>query len=67
MNIISIRLKELRTQNGLTQSQLATVIGVTQSSIAKWENGKNNPAVKYIILLSKFYRKKVDFLVGLKD
>ncbi len=67
MNIINIRLKELRTQNGLTQSQLATAIGVTQSCIAKWENGKNYPTVQNIILLSKFYCKKVDYLVGLKD
>jgi transcriptional regulator with XRE-family HTH domain len=36
-------LKQLRTQKGLTQSQLAEKIFVSRSTIAKWENGLGLP------------------------
>lgn len=66
MDIIHIRLKQLRKQNNLSQAQLAKIIGVTQSCVTKWENGKSTPNVKTIILLSKLFGKKVDYLIGLK-
>ncbi len=67
MDIVNIRITQLRKQNGLSQSQIAKSIGVTQSCVAKWENGKNVPNIRHIISLSKLFNKKVDFLIGLKD
>lgn len=32
-------LKELRNERALTQEQLAEIIGVTNRSISRWENG----------------------------
>lgn len=36
-------LKQLRTQNGLTQAQLAEKLFVSRSTVAKWENGLGLP------------------------
>ena len=37
-------IKELRVTLGLTQEQLAAKIGVTYSTINRWENGKSTPS-----------------------
>ena len=39
-SLFSTRLKTLRLAKGLTQKQLANLIGVTPSTISKWENIK---------------------------
>ena len=36
-------LKQMRTQKGLTQAQLAELIFVSRSTVAKWENGLGLP------------------------
>ena len=41
--MFSDKLKSLRVKNGLTQQQLATVLGVSQNAIYNWENGKREP------------------------
>ena len=41
---ISLRVKDLRDFLGLTQEQFATKIGVTFSTVNRWENGKGKPS-----------------------
>ena len=41
---ISKIIRELRTTLGLTQEQFAAKIGVTVSTINRWENDKGNPS-----------------------
>ena len=36
-------IKECRTQNNLTQMQLAEKLGITDRAISKWENGRAMP------------------------
>jgi transcriptional regulator with XRE-family HTH domain len=36
--------KKLRTALGLAQEQLATKVGVTFSTVNRWENGKGKPS-----------------------
>ena len=38
------KIKQLRAKLGLTQEQFATKVGVTFSTINRWENGKGNPS-----------------------
>lgn len=37
-------IRELRTEAGLTQLQLANKLGVTPSAVYNWERGKNEPS-----------------------
>lgn len=41
--MFAIRLKELREQAGFSQAVLARKLGVRQSTVGMWENGKNKP------------------------
>ena len=45
-----MNIKKLRTKLGLTQTEFAKLLGTTQITVSKWENG-NCP--KYIDSLSK--------------
>jgi len=61
------RLKDLKIENDLTQAQLAQAIGLTTTSISKYELGKNFPQTYIIIEFAKFFAVTLDYLVGLSD
>lgn len=44
-NLFSVRLKELRKKNNLTQKELAEQIGIKQNSYSDWETGKKTNLV----------------------
>lgn len=61
------RLKELREEKNLSQMELATATGISQSAIARWELEKTEPAASALIILSKFFEESVDSILGLED
>jgi len=61
------RVKELREERGLTQTQLAQAAGLSQAAIAKWETGDRTPSMDSIIILAKFFGCPSDYLLGLED
>lgn len=60
-------LRELRQEKHLTQAQLAKELNVSLSIVNKWENEKNNPSVDTLIILSKYFKVTVDYLLGLEN
>lgn len=60
------RIKELRLENGWSQTDLAVRVEVTQQTIADWEKGKK-PSIDKLILLARAFNASVDFLLGLTD
>ncbi len=61
------RLKEVRKEKGLSQTQLAKATGLSQPAIAKWENGERNPTIYNIYTLCVYLKVTSDFLIGLTD
>ena len=61
------RLKELRTEKGLTTKQLGNLIGIGNSTISRWETGVNDITSDNLILLAKFFNCSTDYLLGLED
>ena len=49
------RIYELRTENGLSQAQLAQLVGVSQKAIDYWERGVNEPKVGYVVILVEVF------------
>ena len=64
---IAERIKELRIENGLNQTVLATRCNVKQSCVSKWERGETLPDAEMIILLTEIFGVSADFLLGIKD
>jgi len=58
------RIKNLREQMGITQSQLAKQIGITRSSVNAWEQGISVPSTQYIVELSNIFKVSTDYLLG---
>ena len=67
MEIFAERLKELRTEKGLSQRELAKAVGLTQGAITHWENGVRSPSGEALILLAKYFGVTSDYLLGLED
>lgn len=52
-------LKMLRSQKSITQAELAEVLGVSNRSISRWENGTTMPDFDLVIELAKYYEVEV--------
>ncbi|BDW46606.1 helix-turn-helix domain-containing protein [Lactococcus garvieae] len=61
---LSIRLKNLRQQRHLKQSEIADLLGITQVAYGRFELGSKIPKEKYIKILSDFYKIDPLYLVG---
>ena len=61
------RLKSLRLEKDLYQSDIAKIIGVTTSAYSFYENGKRDMSTDIVIKLSKFFDVSVDYLLGISD
>ena len=59
-------LKELRLQAGLTQSQLASQIGVTKSAVSYYEIGSRIPSPEILVKLSSVLHVSADYLLGIE-
>lgn len=57
-------LRKLRTFRGISQQQLADVIGTSQQSINKYENHSVEPDIQALIKLADFFETTIDYLVG---
>lgn len=64
---INIRIKELRKELGLSQTDLAREVGASQDAVSLWELGKREPSVSELVKLAKFFNTTLDYLVGLDD
>lgn len=64
--MISERIKELREQNGYTQTTLAKKLGLSRSAINAWEMGLSVPSTQYLVELSKLFKISTDYILGLK-
>ncbi|MCL2298724.1 MAG: helix-turn-helix domain-containing protein [Firmicutes bacterium] len=62
---MSLILKQLRKQMGLTQAQLALALDVHQTAVSQWECGRTYPDRETIIKLAAFYRVSADLLLGI--
>ena len=57
-------IKSLRLEKGLTQPQLAALVGVSKGMISIWENNINEPKASYLKALAIALDVSVGYLVG---
>ena len=67
METFKDRLKELREEKGISQSQLAKETGLNQASISLLEGGRRVPTAPTIITLAKYFEVTTDYLLGMTD
>lgn len=60
---ISDRIQSLRKTKGMSQEELADIIGVSRQAISKWESEQSTPDIEKVIFLSDFFEVTTDYLL----
>ena len=60
---IGRQIRNYRTKAELSQEQLADLVFVSRQTISNWENDKNYPDIKSLVLLSEVFQVSLDQLV----
>lgn len=65
--MIAKRIKEIRCENKLTQSQFGEKLSVSQDNVSLWENGKSIPSAEHIIKICLTFGVSADYVLGLSE
>ena len=65
--MIGERLKKLRKNKGITQIELAEILGVQKSTVSLYETGKSDPSDEVKIRIAKYFKVSLDFFIGVID
>ncbi len=58
--VLKNNLKEIRTDKGLSQQELADMVGVSRNTISSLETGQYEPTTKLALVLSIALDKKIE-------
>lgn len=61
------RLRELRVERGMTQPDLATLLGLARSTISQYETGIRQPDIDTLKRMSDIFHVSMDYLCGRTD
>jgi len=61
------RIKQLRLEHGLTQCDVAKLLGVHPSTYARYETGRLTITCRHIVCLAIYYQVSADYLVNRTD
>lgn len=58
------RIRDLREDRDLNQTQVASILGMSQTGYSKYETGENDIPTAVLIKLARFYNTSIDYLLG---
>lgn len=61
------KIKLLRESVGMTQAELARILGLSRSGVNAWEMGLSIPSTQYVVELAKTFHVSTDYLLGMED
>ena len=61
------RIRDLREDRDLNQTEVAKMLGMSQTGYSKYETGENDIPTSILIKLSDFYDVSIDYLLGQTD
>ena len=62
--MIGEKIRELRTKNGMTQSDLAEKLFVTTQAVSRWEKGDVEPSLTTVKSISEIFGVSIDEIMG---
>lgn len=65
--MIYTRIRDLREDHDLNQTQVAAILNTTQTQYSRWERGAQEIPLHHFITLAKFYKVSLDYLAGLTN
>lgn len=64
MVMLAKRIKQLRSEKGWSQADLANLMNWREKSVVNWENGSSSPSAKNILRLAEVFCITIDCLYG---
>ena len=61
------RIRDMREDRDLNQTQVAKMLGMSQTGYSKYETGENDIPTAILIKLARFYNTSIDYLLGETD
>ena len=61
------RIRDLREDLDINQTQIAKYLGMSQTGYSKYETGENDIPTTILIKLANFYNTSIDYLLGETD
>ena len=61
------RIRDLREDHDLNQTQIAKFLGMSQTGYSKYETGENDIPSAVLIKLASYYNTSIDYLLGQTD
>lgn len=58
------KIRELRTEKGLSQQKLADLLRISQQSVYKYENNLSEPDIQALKEMSVIFDTSIDYIVG---
>ncbi|MCI1925648.1 MAG: helix-turn-helix domain-containing protein [[Lactobacillus] timonensis] len=62
--MIGDKIRDLRNQRRISQTELSKILHVSQQTITKWETGRAEPSSGAVSKLANFFGVSADFLLG---
>ena len=59
------RIRDLREDHDLNQTQIAKILGMSQTGYSKYETGRHDVPTSILIKLSQLYDVSVDYMLGI--
>ena len=61
------RLRSLRKEKGLTQTEVGKHLGYGYTTISNYESGRNEPSIEDLKKMAAFFQVSLDYLLGVTD
>lgn len=61
------RLKDLREDRELNQTEIGKLLGTSQKQYSRWETGETEIPFHHVIKLAKFYNITIDYIAGITN
>ena len=61
------RIKELRTEKGITQADLAKILKISDRAVGYYENGDREPDYTTLLKIAEYFDVSIDYLLGRVD
>lgn len=67
IELLNERIKKLREEENISQTELAKEIGIAKNTLCQYEKNKANPSLEIILQIADYFNVSVDYLLGRAD
>lgn len=61
------KIRALREDADLSQTELGKILQATQRQISNWEIGRNEPSFDILVKYALYFNTTTDYILGIKD